>query len=315
MTEVFRDLSNPNRHSKPVNFSEKYDTASLKDKNVLITGGSTGIGQGCVIGLAEAGAYVTIADVNEKDANETVSNLTKNGHKAQFVKTDVCSWESLVEAFKSAVQFGPEKTLDIVIPAAGIGGIVTKTWLDNPELNEAGDPKPVPTKVVDVNLDGVFYTAHVALYYFKKFPGPKESDKQIIFVSSMAGYSSMTGVAPYCTSKWGVRGLFRSLRGAHRILGDDLPTLRCNLLAPGYVKTPMTRELWEYEEKGLMKMANVSDVVDVVLRICADQDILGRALSVNAGMNYDLGDDPDGLDAGEALSVRRKEYLKRQQQQ
>src|SRR6201999_3485017 len=115
-------------------------------------------------------------------------------------------------AFKAALDFGPEKTLDIVIPAAGIGGTITKAWLDDPELNEAGDPKPAPRRVLDINLDGVWNTTNLALYYFKKFPGQKESDKQIIFVSSMAGYSSMTGTSGYCTSKWGVRGLFRALR-------------------------------------------------------------------------------------------------------
>ena len=86
----------------------------------------------------------------------------------------------------------------------------------------------------------------------------------------------MTGVAGYCTSKWGVRGLFRSLRGAHRLLGEGQPTLKCNLIAPGYVKTPMTKNLWALEEKGQMKMAQVSDVVDVVLRLCADRNIIGE---------------------------------------
>jgi 5'-hydroxyaverantin dehydrogenase len=264
------------RPSKPADFDEKYDSASIKGLNAIVTGGATGIGQGCVIGLAEAGAHVTIADINEDDANATVAMLTKNGHKAQFVKTDVCSWESLVEAFKSALDFGPTKTLDIAIPAAGIGGKNVKSWLEDAELNEAGDPKPVGQKVVDVNLDGVFNTAHLALYYFKKFPGHKDSDKQIIFVSSMAGYSSMVGIPGYCTSKWGVRGLFRSLRGAHKLLGEEQPTLKCNLIAPGYVKTPMTKPLWELEEQGKMKMAKVSDVVDVVLRLCADRNIIGE---------------------------------------
>jgi 5'-hydroxyaverantin dehydrogenase len=280
MAELFINLSNPDRPSKPIDFDKKYETFSLKGKTVLVTGGATGIGQGCAICFAEIGAYVTIADVNEKDARETVASLTKYGHKAQFVKTDVCCWESLVGAFKSAIEFGPENTIDIIIPAAGLGGSVTKVWLDNPELNEAGDPKPAPMVVMDVNLDGVFNAAHLALYYFKKFPGQKDSDKQIVFVSSMAGYSSMTGSAAYCTSKWGVRGLFRSLRGAHKILGEDHPTLRCNLLAPGFVRTPMTKPFWEFEKNGQMKMATVSDVVDVVLRLCADRDIIGEFLPI-----------------------------------
>jgi NAD(P)-dependent dehydrogenase (short-subunit alcohol dehydrogenase family) len=64
----------------------------------------------------------------------------------------------------------------------------------------------------------------------------------------------------------------------HHIFGEEKPSLKCNLIAPGFVRTPMTKEYWEYEEKGQMKMARVSDVVDVVLRLCADQNIIGKYL-------------------------------------
>jgi 5'-hydroxyaverantin dehydrogenase len=133
----------PRCPSVPIDFSKPCNRASLRGKSALVTGGATGIGQGCAAGLAAAGAYVTIADVNEKDAKETVEKLTQEGLHVQFVRTDVSSWESLVEAFKAAVAFGPDQTLDIVIPAAGIGGTRLLDWLNDPKVDEGGDPKPV----------------------------------------------------------------------------------------------------------------------------------------------------------------------------
>jgi 5'-hydroxyaverantin dehydrogenase len=274
MSRGFFGLPPPSRPSNPVDFSTALDSSSLKGKNVLITGGATGIGQACVVAFANAGAYVTIADVNEEAAQETAQDLSQKGFKVQFVKTDVTDWAAQVAAFKSAIAFGPNQTLDIVVPAAGIGGGAVKPWLDAAELDDNGDPKPVPRKVMDVNLDAVYATTHLALFYFQKFPGRKEDDKQIVFVASMGGYSSMTGVAGYCTAKWGVRGLFRSLRGAQHLLGEDKPVLRCNLIAPGWIKTPMTKRMWESGTQ--MKFATPEEVATVVLKLTANSDAIGK---------------------------------------
>jgi 5'-hydroxyaverantin dehydrogenase len=265
------------KQTKKIDFSEKYDTSSLKGKSVLLTGGATGIGQGSAFALAEAGAYVTIADINEKDAEENVKELTSKGYQAQFIKTDVTSWESLTGAFKAALAFSPDNSIDIVIPAAGVANGGIKNWLEETPLTEEGDPKILPLKVKEINLDAVFNTIHMALYYFKNNPGPNVSvPKQIIFVASMGGYTSMTGVLDYCTSKWAVRGMFRSLRGAYEILGKDKPKLRCNLIAPTYVKTNMTKSYWGYMEKMGVILAEVSDCTDVVLRMAADETVVGE---------------------------------------
>jgi 5'-hydroxyaverantin dehydrogenase len=257
-----------------VDFSESYDTSSVKGKSVLVTGGATGIGQGAAVALAEAGAYVTIADINEKDAGETVEALKSKGHHAQFVKTDVSSWEALVAAFKATIAFSPDKTVDIVVPAAGLANGGMRRWLDDPALNEEGDPLPQTNKVLAINFDAVYNTTNLALYYFKISPG-SAATKQIIFVASMGGYTSMTGVLDYCSSKWGVRGLFRALRGAKSLLGEGKPTLRCNLIAPTYVKTNMTKAFWGYMEKNGVQMAEVSDCTDVIMRMASDESVDG----------------------------------------
>lgn len=266
----------PEQPGKKIDFSEKYDVSSLKNKAALITGGATGIGQGISIALAEAGVFVTIADIDTTEAESTIEKITGAGHKAQFIHCDVSSWDALVSAFKCAVEFSPEKTLDIVIPAAGISRPTLRSWLHDVKENENGDPEPLPLNVLDINLDAVFNTAHLAMYYFKKHPGRPDSEKQIIFVASMGGYTSMTGALDYCTSKWAVRGLFRSLRGARWYMGEQGPPLRCNLIAPTYVRTPMTKLFWGALEQLGVKMAEVSDCTDVLMRMAADENVIGK---------------------------------------
>jgi 5'-hydroxyaverantin dehydrogenase len=320
------------RPSVPIDFSQAYDASSLKGQNVFITGGAMGIGQSLAIGFAEAGAYVTIADLSVKDGIETFASLLRKGLSVQFVKTDVTSWASLVNAFKTALEFGPNKTIDIVIPNAGVGGQLLPTWLENAPLDAAGDPLPVVHKALDINLEAVYNTAHLALYYFKKQPGPnKDLDKQIIFVSSMAGFSSMTNAAEYASSKWGVRGLFRSFRGAHKILGEGLPLVRTNMINPGFIRTQseslalisaaeagyanlnqVTQGFHSLVDEGKMQMGKPSDVADVVLRLASDKTIIGRGVSINAGVNFDLGDDTE-RSGWRRIEHSRKQRRKRRQ--
>jgi short chain dehydrogenase len=68
-------------NSARVDFSEAYDVAGLKGRSALITGGATGIGGGIVRGLAEAGVYVTIADLNDKDGEPLAEELKGNGYR------------------------------------------------------------------------------------------------------------------------------------------------------------------------------------------------------------------------------------------
>lgn len=86
----------------------------------------------------------------------------------------------------------------------------------------------------------------------------------------------MTLVLDYASSKWGVRGLFRGLRGAPGVLGEGMPAVRCNLIAPIWVRTPMTARLMDMIEKMGHSIAEPSDAVWVVMRMCADQKVIGR---------------------------------------
>jgi 5'-hydroxyaverantin dehydrogenase len=210
----------------------------------------------------------------------------------------VTSWPELIAAFKAAVSFSPQHTVDIVIPNAGVAGPSLAHWLMATPKDEAGDPLAPPSRVTEVNYTAVFNTVHAAMYFFKAHPGddhfpasaaaaaeatadkPAPPTKLIVLVASMGGYQPMPSVLNYNSAKWGVRGLFWSLRDIERILGPRSPGFRVNLIAPTWVRTNMTKgfvaRAGEASESPF-KIAEVSDCVDVVLRMAADESVKGES--------------------------------------
>jgi len=248
-----------------------------------------------------------------KQVKEIANNAIR--YSVQFVQTDVTSWEALIAVFKAAVAFSPSNTVDIVVPNAGVGGGGVGMWLGNTPVNSVTkDPLPPPSRCTDINYMAVRDTIYAAMYYFKNFPG-KDDDKHskvIILVASMAGYSPMASVVDYNSSKWGVRGMFWSLRNIPNILGEGKPKFRVNLIAPTWVKTNLTKRFQDHIAAGgssRIKMAEVSDCVDVVLRMASDENVAGRAAAIAAELkSFDVCDDSEGPGAAQVLN--NPEYLK-----
>lgn len=202
------------------------DASALKNKSVIVTGtsplpetpaithrslpgGASGIGLSTATHFAKAGAYVTIADVQDAAGQRAAAELAAKGCRVSYVRCDVTSWESIVAAFIHAGAFSANKTLDVAVLCAGLEGdkgSLTDQVLAAPEpsLNPAATPVAPRHLALNVNLIGLYNCAWLALYYIR-LPSNVQTastfSKSLILVSSMAGYVDMPTNSDYNASK------------------------------------------------------------------------------------------------------------------
>lgn len=289
----------------PITFDQSLDISSLRGRSVLVTGGASGIGLACATDIAEAGALVTISDIQEEVGQAAAQSLVAKGYRVQFVRCNVTSYPSQVEMFQKAVEFG-DGGIDIVIPNAGV--VAEKNLFDMiPEESPtmASPPPPEPSFMgANINLQAVYNTCFLAMHYFRL---PRQSENNfkpsIVLISSLAGYVGYPSSSTYSMSKFGVRGLFYGIRDrANRAV----PPVRVNLIAPWYIDTAMTRDpVFLQSEAGvllqIMGFAPMERVVDAAMRFCADDRLHGRAAGIFPVANEDLGDDLEGAYSGAVL--------------
>ncbi len=201
-------------------------------------------------------------------------NYALSSNRVTYVHTDVTDWASQINAFKVAIGHSPSKGIDIVVTAAGLSGHYMITPNDEPPSLDRDPPEP-SVKTMDVNLAGVFYTTKLALHYFQ-LKGPSESTdqgrKNIILISSLAGYVELPYLGDYQASKFGVRGLFKALRNNLGPMG-----IRMNLVAPWFVQTPMTKDIGPMVEERGVELAKMETAVDAVVRCATDDSISGKS--------------------------------------
>lgn len=281
--------------ASPTPITTQVDLAKLKGKTAIVTGGASGLGLATAEKWAANGAYVTIADVNDAQGQKAVEKIASSGGKAQYVHCDVLSWESSNEAFKSAVNFGPSKTLDISALYAGVLG-TANNMIDI--LKENGPPSldstpPRPThKAIDVNLTGEWYSTYLSLHYMQlkaeaggaASGASAGSKKSIVMIASLAGYVDYPNNSAYAAGKFGVRGLWRSIRSRAPELG-----VRTNLIAPWFVDTPMVAGMKAGLEQAGVKWghgftwAPADHVVEAATKCAVEDDVDGEYFEVPVG--------------------------------
>lgn len=142
-------------------------------------------------------------------------------------------------------------------------------------LSPTDDPPKPSTLALDVNLMGVYYTALLAIHYFNKARVADDAFKpQLCFISSLAGYGELPFSPDYCATKWGVRGMWRSLRGVRGV--HSLGGIQANLIAPTFLRTAMIASFVEQLEQAGTKVGEVGDAVEGVLRAIADDEVDGE---------------------------------------
>ncbi len=301
------------RQSTPLDFTTVTDDAWVKDKTIVITGGASGFGAAFLKRWAAAGATVIIGDINVKGGDQLVRDVSKStgNTNIHFFQCDVTNWKSQVQFFKHAVKVSPHGGIDTVVANAGI--IDANPTFEKPVGLDAVDPPAPKFGVLDVNLMGVMYTTHLALFYLPRNPGSSAAsaksdrakssrDRHLVLLSSIAGIAPIPGQTLYAVSKHAVVGLYRNLRCSAFMHG-----VRVNLICPYFIDTPMLDARVRVMLAG-GAYGQPEDVVEAATKFVADPSILGRAVMVGPKLKAQEEDGQwklaEGDKPGEEMAIR-----------
>ena len=244
---------------------------SFTDKNVLVTGGTRGIGRAIVESFASQGANVAFTYRSSTDeANALVADLEAKGGKARAIQADAADFSAAEAAIGGIVaDWG---TIDVVVNNAG----VTKDMLMLRMGEEDWD------FVVGTNLKSVFNYSKAAYR-----PMMKQRNGRIINLSSVVGVMGNPGQTNYAASKAGIIGFSKSLA---KELGARGVTV--NVVAPGYVATDMTATISDAAKEAMLssvpvgRPASPDDIAAAVLFLASDgaSYITGHVLHVDGGL-------------------------------
>jgi 3-oxoacyl-[acyl-carrier protein] reductase len=241
---------------------------NIKNKNILITGGTGGIGKAIVKNFDSNNNKLLITGTN----SAKLSNFSKElDSDAEFIACDLKNHKNL-KAILEKVNEKFENNIDILINNAGITRdnltlrMKEEEWFD----------------VINLNLNSTFFlTKEILKLMFKKRYG------RIISISSVVGSSGNTGQANYAASKAALEGMTKSI--ALEVASRGI-TVNC--IAPGFIDTAMTSDILEkYGEKILenipvKRIGNPEDISSLTKFLASDKAsyITGQTFHVNGGM-------------------------------
>jgi NAD(P)-dependent dehydrogenase (short-subunit alcohol dehydrogenase family) len=245
---------------------------SFENKVAIVTGAAQGIGAAYAKALADRGASVVIADVNETGGADTAAKIVAEGGRAIFVKCDVSSADSATAMADNVVEeFGG---IDLLVNNAAIYGEMQFDLLISVDWDYY-------RKFMSVNMDGALVVTRAVYPHMVKRGGGA-----IVNQSSTAAYlySGFYGLA-----KVGINGLTQQL--AHELGGMKI---RVNAIAPGPTDTEATRIQAGDAAKELVKglaikrMGQPEDMVGACLFLLSDEAawITGQILAVDGGQVF-----------------------------
>ena len=239
----------------------------LKDKNIIVTGASGGIGNSIVKKLSEVGANILASGTNI----EKLDKLKKQFEKIKILKFDISQSVKIEEFIENATQeLGG--SLDCIINNAGI-------TQDNLAIRMSLDEWQ---KVIDINLTSTFLISKFAI---KKML--KNKSGKIINITSVVGHTGNLGQANYTASKAGIIAMSKSLA-----IEYAKKNININCISPGFIKTAMTDKIDEKFKEIIIskipsaRLGEADDIANAVLFLSSNQSnyINGETLHVNGGM-------------------------------
>lgn len=246
-----------------------------KDKVVLITGASSGIGKASALKYAAEGAKVVVADVSQEQGQAAVKEINSQGKgESLFIHCNVGDASSVQKMVRQTIEkFG---RIDVAVNNAGIGGASAHT---------AEYPEDEWQKVISINLTGVYLCMKYELQEMVK-----AQKGVIVNMASVLGKVGFMGSAAYVASKHGVVGLTETAALEYAPRG-----IRVNVLCPGFIYTPMLENAGLDKDDeihhaianmhAMKRMGTPEEVADALIWLSSDEAtfVTGHSLAVDGG--------------------------------
>jgi len=226
----------------------------LKDRVAILTAGAGGFGNATALMMAQEGAKVVIADIDQASSEAVVADVEKAGSQAIFVKTDVSKKADAQNVVKTAVEkFG---RLDILVNIAGIG-------LGSPieDMKEEDFER-----VLAVHLKGTFLCSQAAIHEMKK-----NQWGRIVNITSRAAHKGRAGVGAYSAAKGGILAM-------SRVMAVEVAPYGINVnWAPGTAETKMVKANFSTPEARAQE-ATFTGVITRPIRLAYPEEIAGAIM-------------------------------------
>jgi NAD(P)-dependent dehydrogenase (short-subunit alcohol dehydrogenase family) len=224
---------------------------SVAGQNVVVTGGSRGIGRAIAEGFAARGANVLICSRSQESVETALKEMQDAGLKADGVACDVSDEQQILTTVQTAIsRLGH---IDTLVNVAGVNRRKRAETVTADDYDF----------ILDTNLRGAFLMSReVGKHMIERKSGAQ------INIESLNTWMPLKGVLPYAMSKFGMQGMTRGLAlewGRHGV--------RVNSLAPGFILTDLTRKLWSDPEMQAWNQANAP-----LGRLGEPEDMVGTAI-------------------------------------
>ena len=242
---------------------------SLKNKNIILTGSTGGIGMSILEKLVNSGANVIATGTNE----EKLKSITTKFANVITKKFDISNHQE-IEKFIDDCYDDLDKKIDVIINNAGITKDNLSIRMNKNEWDQ----------VLNINLTSTFLLSKCVIRKMIK-----ANEGKIINITSIVAHTGNLGQSNYSASKAAVLGMSKSLA-----LEYAKKNIKVNCISPGFITSNMTDKINEKQKEIMMskiplaRFGNPSDVANTALFLCSDLSnyITGETIHVNGGMYF-----------------------------
>lgn len=261
----------------------------LQGKVAVVTGAAQGIGLACAERLAEEGAKVVVADINDIDGTKAADGICEAGGTARYIHANAAEKLDVHNLIAAALEaYG---YIDIMVANAGVVDDAPFLDLEEAEFD----------RILRTNLKGTFLCAQAAARQIVKQIEAGRAPGAIVNMSSVNAFFGLPDHAAYATSKGGVMQLTRSMAIALAPHG-----IRVNAVGPGSIETPLIKNVVKDEafrkrvlsRTPLGRFGQPAEIAAIVAWLASDQAsyITGETIYADGGrlpLNYVMATDDD----------------------